>query len=315
MRALGIAFSLLVFVAAAYAFSPRPLPRFPATGIAVHSLLLLDGVRAGHRVVAAGERGYVFLSDDEGRSWRSVATPTQSTLTALHFHDATRGWAVGHDAVILRTVNGGETWQQVHSAPDEQQPLLDVWFEDESHGYAMGAYGSFYETADGGKRWQARKIVDGDTHFNAMAKSVDGKRYIAGEAGTLVRSEDGGRTFAPLPSPYKGSLFGVLGLKGGGALAFGLRGRIFRSTDSGSTWEPADARSQASLMGGAVLDEGPVVLVGQDGTVLTSRDDGRTFTLQKSATGRSIAAVVAAPSRELLLFGESGVARAGAPAQ
>jgi photosystem II stability/assembly factor-like uncharacterized protein len=314
-KALGIAFSLLVFLAAAYAFSPRPLPEFPATGLTVNSLLLLDGVRAGSRVVAAGERGHVFVSDDEGKSWRSVKTPTQSTLTALHFHDGKRGWAVGHDAVILRSADGGETWEQTHFAPDAQQPLLDVWFESETRGYAMGAYASFYETRDGGKTWQAKKLFDGDMHVNAMTKAVDGKRFIAGEAGTLQRSQEGGQTWEPLDSPYKGSLFGILGLKGAGTLAFGLRGKIFRSADSGQTWEPIETGSQASLMGGAVLDDGSVVLVGQDGTVLTSRDDGKSFTLQKSAKGKSIAAVVASPSKELLLFGESGVARAGPPSQ
>jgi photosystem II stability/assembly factor-like uncharacterized protein len=310
-KALGIAFCLLVFVAAGYAFSPRPLPAFPATGLAVNSLLLLDGVRAGSRVIAAGERGYIFVSDDEGKSWRSAKTPTQSTLTALHFHDAKRGWAVGHDAVILRSADGGETWEQTHFAPDAQQPLLDVWFESETRGYAMGAYGSFYESRDGGKTWQAKKLLDGDMHLNAMAKAVDGKRFIAGEAGTLQRSQDGGQTWEVLDSPYKGSFFGILGLKGGGILAFGLRGKVVRSADSGQTWEPIETGSQASLMGGSVFEDGTVVLVGQDGTVLTSRDDGKTFSSQKSANAKSIAAAVASQPRELLLFGESGVLRAG----
>jgi len=311
----GIVLFVLVLAVAAYAFSPRPVPRFPATGVAADSLLLLDAARAGKRVVVAGERGNVFVSDDDGRTWRRARTPTQSTLTALYFRDAQHGWAVGHDAVILRTLDGGDTWEQMHFAPDEQKPLLDVWFASADKGYAIGAYGSFYETTDAGASWQSRKVLEGDTHLNALAQAADGKLFLAGEAGALLRSRDGGRTWEPLASPYNGSIFGLLGAKDGGLLAFGLRGKIFRSSDSGETWQPVDTGRQASLMGGSVLDDGSIVLVGQDGTILSSRDNGRSFALQERAGGRTFAAAVGAEPRELLLFGESGVARAALPAQ
>lgn len=309
----GAVLLALVLLVAAYAFSPRPLPRFPATGVAVDSVLLLAAARAGDRVVAAGERGKVFLSDDQGRTWRQAKTPTQSTLTAVYFRDAQHGWAVGHDAVILRTVDGGETWEQTHFAPEEQKPLLDVWFAGADKGYAVGAYGSFYESTDAGASWHPGKVLEGDRHLNALAQAADGKLFLAGEGGTLLRSPDGGRTWEPLASPYKGSFFGIRGAKDGSVLAFGLRGKVFRSADSGATWQPVDTGTQASLMGGSVLDDGSIVLVGQDGAILFSRDNGRSFALQERADGKTIAAAVAVEPRTLLLFGESGVARAELP--
>jgi photosystem II stability/assembly factor-like uncharacterized protein len=309
-RGLGIVFIVLVVVAAAYAFSPRPVPAFPATEPAIATLLMLDGVRADSRTIAAGERGHIFISDDDGATWRRAKAPGQSTLTALYFHDAKRGWAVGHDAVILRTLDGGETWEQTHFTPDDQKPLLDVWFESATKGYAIGAYGSFYETTDGGATWRPRKVLDDDMHLNAMAKAADGKLFIAGEAGTLRRSHDGGQNWESLAPPYKGSFFGILGAKDGGLLAFGLRGRIFRSADSGQTWQSVDTGRQASLMGGSVFEDGSIVLVGQDGTILVSRDHGKSFSTQQRADGKAIAAVARVDARELLLFGESGASRA-----
>ena len=64
--------------------------------------------------------------------------PTRALLTAVHMHDERTGWAVGHDAVILRTRDGGETWSLVHEAPEEELPLLDVWFRDERTGSRSG---------------------------------------------------------------------------------------------------------------------------------------------------------------------------------
>ncbi|MDP4029173.1 MAG: YCF48-related protein [Gallionella sp.] len=307
IKFIGFGFSLLVFMVAAYAFSPRHAPGFSSNGISVNSLLLLDAARAGKRIVAVGERGHIALSDDGGASWRQVTSPTQSTLTALYFLGDKTGWAVGHDSVILKSDDGGTSWRQVNFAPDEQKPLLDVWFADELNGYAVGAYGLFMETSDGGGSWQQRKIFDGDTHINAFA-SAGGKQFIAGEAGTLLRSDDAGKTWQPLSSPYKGSFFGILPLSDNSLLAFGLRGNVFRSDDAGTTWNAVESGTQATLMGGLASADGRVVLVGQ-GVTLVSRDQGKSFHLRNHASGKALAAVLPADKGkdELLLFGESGV--------
>lgn len=309
-RLLGIVFSASVFLAGAFAFSPRTLPTFPATSLRVDTVLLLAAARAGARLVAAGERGRIFLSDDEGRSWRPAKSPTEATLTALHFLDPKHGWAAGHDAVILRTGDGGETWQQVHSAPEEQRPLLDIRFHSPEHGVAIGAYGAYLESRDGGRTWAARKIIDGDRHFNAIAAGGDGQPFIAGESGTLLFSGDGGTRWEQLHSPYKGSFFGILGTGANDLVVFGLRGHIFHSRDAGGSWTPVDNSSQASLMRGRTLKDGTVVLVGQDGNVLVSRDGARSFALHRAAGGRALASMIEAADGDLLVFGEGGFARA-----
>lgn len=307
-KLIGFGFSLLVFMVAAYAFSPRHAPAFPSNGISVNSLLLLDAARVGRRIVAVGERGHIVVSDNGGANWRQINSPTQSTLTALYFLDEKNGWAVGHDSVILKSNDGGASWRQVHHAPDEQKPLLDVWFADELNGYAMGAYGLFMETSSGGISWQQRKIFDGDTHINAFASAGD-KQFIAGEAGTLHRSDDAGKTWQALCSPYKGSFFGILPLGDNSLLAFGLRGNVFRSDDAGATWNAVESGTQAALMGGLVGADGRVVLAGQGGVTLVSQDQGRSFQLRNHASGKALAAVLPAGKGkdDLLLFGESGV--------
>ncbi len=271
--------------------------------------LLLDAAIAARRIICVGERGHILLSDDQGRSWRQADVPTQATLTAVYFLNESLGWAVGHDAVILATVDGGEHWQRQYEAPQLEQPLLDVWFKDAHHGFAVGAYGSFYATTDGGKTWLPKKISADDRHFNAIAGTRDGKLFIAGESGGLYRSDDGGGTWATLKSPYAGSYFGLLALPDRALLVFGLRGKIFRSNDLGRHWAPIITDNQASLMGGAVLANGEVALVGLDGAVLISEDEGRSFTHYKNPDGKALAAVAQAETRELLLFGEAGIVR------
>src|SRR5262249_43168828 len=151
-------------------------------------------------------------------------------------------------------------------------PLLDVLFVKKSFAVAVGAYGAYYDSTDGGKTWNGRKIANDDRHFNAIVEIGDGHLLIFGEAGLGLASDDWGKTWSPLASPYKGSFFGALVADNGAILAFGLRGHIFRSTDKGRTWKQVDNPSTAALIGGEKLPDGSIVLAGSAGTALVSRD-------------------------------------------
>jgi photosystem II stability/assembly factor-like uncharacterized protein len=269
--------------------------------------LLLDVAAADGRLVAVGERGHILISDDVGTTWRQVEVPTRSNLTGVFFLDGEHGWAVGHDAVILRTADGGATWERVHWAPEEESPLFDVWFADTEQGYAVGAYGSVYVTADGGETWDFVPISEDDFHLHRLVHVADGTLFLAAEAGIVYRSDDDGATWEELPSPYDGSFFGVVPLGEGVILAYGLRGHLFRSEDDGDSWTEIDTGTTAMLTDGVVLSDGTVLIVGLAGTMLTSHDGGRTFDGREPADRRGIAAVTEGAGGAVVMVGEFGV--------
>lgn len=271
------------------------------------SSLLLDVARAGDRLVAVGERGHVLVSDDAGATWIQSVAPTRATLTAVDFVDARLGWAVGHDAVIIRTRDGGTTWERVYQAPEEELPLLDVWFEDASRGLAIGAYGYFLRTTDGGSTWSRAQVSEDDFHLNHIADHGGGRLYIAAEAGIIYRSEDTGRTWEELPSPYEGSFFATVPLGGEALLAGGLRGHLFRSDDGGNTWRELETGVESLLTDGLRLDSGLVVVAGLAGSVLVSSDGGESFALHQQPDRRGISAMTTTPAGDLVVAGEDGV--------
>ena len=303
VRAAALCCGLFLSAAAAKEILPESGP----IGEMAQRLLLIDAAHPGSRIVAVGDRGYVIYSDDQGAHWSRAKAPPGPLLTAVTFVDAKAGWAVGHDAVILATTDGGLNWALQFSAPAEQRPLLDVLFLDSRRGIAVGAYGAYYETADGGNSWNARKVLDEDRHLNGLARSADGKLVILGESGTILLSSDEGKTWSAVASPYKGSLFGAVTAEDGAIVAYGLRGRIYRSTDAGATWKQVDNASAATLMGGTKLPGGAIVLVGAAGTVLVSRDHGQSFQKADSGGTRALAGAVLGAPNTLLVMGEGGV--------
>ena len=274
--------------------------------LASKSLLLGGAFTDGHAVVV-GERGHILYSDDQGDTWTQASVPTIATLTGVYFHDKNLGWAVGHDAVILRTTDGGKTWERVHFAPEEERPLLDVWFKDDKNGVAIGAYGFFLITADGGSSWSSKMISEDDWHLNQIRVSETGRLYIAGEAGMFYRSDDGGETWINLPTPYHGSFFGTLPIGGDTVLLFGLRGNLYRSEDAGENWQKITTHTVSMLNFGFRLPDGRIFIMGLGGTMLVSDDDGKNFTLRQQPNRRGILSALPIENNELLLVGQGGV--------
>jgi photosystem II stability/assembly factor-like uncharacterized protein len=314
--AIALSLALATFVADAQQSPSTPKAEAANAGTLTKSqvqrILLIDSARAGMRLMAVGDRGYILASDNNGDSWSKVASPVKSLLTAVYFADATHGWIVGHDLVILATTDGGATWKKQFSDPEKQKPLLDVYFgPDKKKGFAIGAYGAFYASEDGGATWTARKISQDDKHLNAIMPLSDGRLMIVGEAGTILFSSDAGATWTPATSPYNGSYFGVLEASDKSILMYGMRGRVFRSGDAGATWTAVqimrgDKPFQSSLMGGTRLTDGRIVLAGIQGAAIMSKDNGVSFQPLETKSNRPFSGAVQSTGSAVVLLGEAG---------
>ena len=312
---------------------------------------LLNGIAvAGQRLVAVGQRGHIVVSEDGGKSWKQVATPVSSDLTAVHFASALKGWAVGHDGVVLATSDGGLSWTRqldgrmlvriiqehyldrpsanlpsgdvlsklqsdakrfIAEGPDK--PFLDVWFDSESVGYVVGAFNLIFRTSDGGRSWVP--LMDqtdnaSQLHFYA-ARRVGGDLYLAGEQGMVLKLNGQTQRFERVSVDYKGTFFGIAGA-GPSLLVFGLRGNIFRSEDAGASWSRTASGVQSSLTSAVFTADGRLVLASQAGDLLISSDQGKTFT-KGPPGGGPVGAMVSPTSRTLVMVGPRGVLQRSLP--
>ncbi len=300
---------------------------------------MLDVVRTEARLVAVGERGLVLLSDDDGASWRQASVPVSVTLTSVAFPARSLGWAVGHSGVVLHTRDGGETWSKqldgvraaelalaeaqaaLRAAPDDKaaqamrsaaqwlvkdgadKPFLDVYFADERSGFVIGAYGLFFATDDGGATWTSRIAVsDNPQGMNLYAIGGDGASlYLAGEQGFFARSDDGGRQFRRLETPYDGTWFVLAFGRAGAVFLGGLRGNAYLYEPARESFTNVESPSAASFSSALSLDDGRLLFVNQAGQVLQSRDGGRTLQPRLRPPGAPLVALAPGSDGERLI--------------
>ena len=104
-----------------------------------------------------------------------------------------------------------------------------------------------------GERWALvsdRLDTPDNKHLYSLAVDDAGVLVLVGEAGSVFRSDDGGRQWAAVDIGYGGSLLGVLATGADRFSAFGLRGRLFLTEDAGASWREADGPARATLTGG-----------------------------------------------------------------
>lgn len=274
--------------------------------------LLLSATKAGNVLIAAGERGFILRSVD-GRIWEQAPTPTEATLTDVTFIDANTGWAVGHNATILHSVNGGRSWTQQYDTtrlePDDaarDAPLLTISCLNAKTCAAAGAYGLLLVTTDGGEHWERRYVKESDRNFYALHMFDATHWLIAGESGGLLTTDTAGDDWIALMPPYDGSFFGFLLAPDKSWVLYGLRGHVLRSTDNGQSWSIIDTGMQNSLMGGRALPDGRIALAGASGTVLLSSDNGQSFTLHRQSKRQALADIIENADGQLILLGEKG---------
>jgi photosystem II stability/assembly factor-like uncharacterized protein len=140
-------------------------------------------------------------SGDGGRTWTKQASGTSMALESVFFLDADHGWAVGWSGTILRTTDGGKTWQHIKTGAANWS-LATVRFFDANNGWAAGFSGQLLRTTDGGLTWTAQKSP---TQAWLTSVATDGAKriWLAADDNLLV-SEDGGQNWklTPVPTGY-----------------------------------------------------------------------------------------------------------------
>lgn len=237
-----------------------------------HDSLILHTTDGGETWAVQYRDPEIDAPDDEGFGF------LEKPLMDVWFRNAQTGFAVGAYGLMLRTDDGGQSWEDVSFTVDNEDGF----------------------------------------HYNAIGEVSNTGLFLVGEMGTMYRSTDFGDSWETLEeTPYDGSWFGVAGTgQRGGVVAWGLRGNVFRSTDFGTSWQQVELTNDrgnlvtSTLAGGQLNEDGRLILVGTGGVVAISDDQARNFNVSIRPDRVALATGISLPNGGTLLVGQRGVIKA-----
>jgi photosystem II stability/assembly factor-like uncharacterized protein len=276
------------------------------------SILTSVDSRAGW-IVAVGPRGTVLRSNDGAKTWKKSAVPVSSDLTAVKFVTDQLVWAVGHDAVVLRSVDAGATWSRVldgrsvhrlllaqyaeqaggEDAVTAQMrreversarqsatpgtwpaPFLDIWFADPQRGFVVGAFGLLLATEDGGKTWTPwLERADNERRFHLYGISGDANTCLIVGEQGLVLRLDAARGHFVKVNTPYNGTYFGAQVVGSQLVVHGLRGNAYASADGGRQWSKIATGSEANVVAALADSARRLWLVTQAGEVLPVGSD------------------------------------------
>ncbi|NRR29371.1 glycosyl hydrolase [Oxalobacteraceae bacterium] len=177
---------------------------------------------AGHGM-AVGAFGMALQSDDGGRNWRHcedlLDNPQGLHLNAIRLIDGAL-YIVGEQGLVLRRAAGGGRFEALAT------PYKGSFFGIAGKPGALvvfGLRGTALHSGDAGQSWQSA-ATGTQVGLTAGVRLADDTLLLVSQSGQLLRSRDGGASFAPLAGIPPGSATAVLQLDGQRLLIGGVRG-------------------------------------------------------------------------------------------
>lgn len=148
----------------------------------------------------------LYKTVDGGETWIAYDYPYEDIfITSIWYRDSLEGWMGGRPHAIVKTTDGGYSWEQAYVEPATLStfPVLSIQFYDEKYGYASGGIfdiaGVIWRTHDGGQKWYVIDVNDAPADEVREIHIYDSLNAIGaggdpdfGYGVGMIRTSDGG---------------------------------------------------------------------------------------------------------------------------
>jgi photosystem II stability/assembly factor-like uncharacterized protein len=197
-----------------------------------------------------------LLGASAGAQWVVERTGSSARLRGISAVDSKVAWASGTGGTVLKTVDGGATWNRKVVPGAESSDFRDIEAFDARTAYVLsigaGKLSRIYKTSDGGSTWALQHSNPDPTGFLDALAFWDSDHGLAlgdpvGRRFVIFTTDDSGKTWTRIASdgiPAALTDEGAFAASGTCLVVQGDNnawfatgaGRVFRSADRGRHW-------------------------------------------------------------------------------
>lgn len=193
----------------------------------------------------------ITLGTTAQSTWQEIATPTNKNLNSIDFPTPLVGYIGGEDSLLLKTTDGGITWEEINFSGITFQPsgydFMELDFVTAEIGFAtIGPFTGAYKTMDGGLTWtqlatsgslcynHGLYFLDQFYGFVGGAGCFQGEnmdKFVSGTASPVVINTPSWDNDIIVDIDFNLNSFSQQGL------AVSSGGRVLKTIDAGETWD------------------------------------------------------------------------------
>jgi photosystem II stability/assembly factor-like uncharacterized protein len=253
--------------------------------------------------------GIILKSVDGGETWQTNYNSTQG-FKKIAFVSTTRGFALGYNNTLLKTIDGGTNWVNI-TVQNDIYYYSQIEFLDANKGFLSGLTNGgqviAYKTLDAGETWTA--VTNANNILDMSVSYVtDNVLYSVGANQKVSKSVDGGNSWTTIKSGMIGMYYFATSFKDfNNGVISGEDGEVLLTTDGGTTWTQVLNTSYENLYGLKFIGN-KIITSGTDHNIYYSEDSGTTWVAlntSSTATG-TLYAIETFANGDLLLCGSQG---------
>jgi photosystem II stability/assembly factor-like uncharacterized protein len=168
--------------------------------------------------------------------WITLTGGTEAQLYTVHFPNSDAGYIVGgdnyHPGFVLKTTNGGTTWETVLSG---ESVCYSVFFTNVNTGYVGNFNGDILTTINGGLTWTRKNIGTYRALYSIHFPDAN-HGYAAGVLGKIVKTNDGGTNWIDVSISTEDFFYSVFFTDIYKGFAVCNTSRMYKTINGGTDW-------------------------------------------------------------------------------
>lgn len=188
---------------------------------------------AGGRLWAGGHDAVIITSGDKGKTWtrQFYDSHRQQAVMDIHFFDESNGVAIGSYGLYLRTMDGGQNWQDATVDPEIDYHLNGLLDMGNGRLLIAGEAGYSYRSYDRGESWEPLDLPYQGSMWGALKTAANCALFF-GLRGHVMESCDFGTSWTEIETGTEASISGAAQFEGFVLLAANS-GTILTKNDGG----------------------------------------------------------------------------------
>jgi photosystem II stability/assembly factor-like uncharacterized protein len=258
------------------------------------------GLRASNITISSGWTGTsisidnpvytLWNSTNGGVDWTQKNLNYSGRIYGIDFINKNVGWAVGEQGLILRTQDGGTSWNMIKTVHN----LYAVHFINGTSGFAVGDNGTMLMSSNEGNTW---KLLSGSGTRNSLYSVIFFDKNIGlavGSGGTIMHTTTGGELWSDYYISLNSSSTSWTSIcfpdtSTGYLLGNGFN-NILKTSNSGKSWTWTDRQSSWYINSAFFINPTNGWLAGEKGVIgyRTGKDMWNAWTSQTSGTDKDL---------------------------